>query len=53
VNDEMQTTIFGDEQPMSQVPHLNCTKKADCPAPADAHDPDCPVEQKLREIYGF
>lgn len=49
----MQLTVFGDEQPLSEVPHMNCTRSKNCPAPADAHADDCPVELALREEMGF
>ena len=30
-----------------------CTRDLGCTAPADAHEPDCPIEAKLREELGF
>lgn len=50
---DMQLDIFNVETPTSEVPHLNCTRTKDCPAPADAHAEDCPVEQELLNDIGF
>ncbi len=30
-----------------------CSRDIYCRAEADAHEPDCPVEQRLREDLGF
>jgi hypothetical protein len=30
-----------------------CTRDEHCLAPADAHEPDCPVELEMRRTYGF
>ncbi len=49
----MQTTIFGDEVPLHELPHLNCTNDEKCKAPVDAHLDTCPVEKRLREELGF
>lgn len=49
----MQLTVFGTELPTSEVPHLNCTRTANCPAPADGHADDCPREQELRDEFGY
>ncbi len=49
----MQLTVFGGEEPASEVPHMNCTNDEACKAPVDAHMDTCPVEKDLRKTYGF
>ncbi len=48
-----QLDIFGNERPTSEIPRMNCTSTHDCPAEADEHQPGCPVEQQLRDEFGF
>lgn len=35
------------------VPLSFCTQDADCGAQPDQHEPDCPVEQRLRDEFGL
>lgn len=42
-----------DPEPELEQLALVCTCDDRCEAPADAHEPDCPVEQKLAEEFGF
>lgn len=30
-----------------------CTRELGCQAPADMHEPDCPVEAQMKADYGF
>jgi hypothetical protein len=43
-----QETLF-DHQEQTAI----CTNDPACQAAADGHDPDCPVEEQLRNDFGF
>ena len=50
----MQLDMFGNEIPYEVVvQNAICTRDENCTAQADEHQPDCPVEQRLREEFGF
>ncbi len=51
--EQAQLDIFGNERPTSEIPRMNCTGNPDCPAEVDEHQPGCPVEQELRDAFGF
>lgn len=49
----MQLDIWNQETPTSMIPRLNCSNDENCTAMADEHLDTCPVEQRLRDLYGF
>lgn len=49
----MQLDIFGDETATKNLPRLNCTNDENCKAEVDEHTDTCPIEQRLREEFGF
>lgn len=51
---DLQMNIFGAEIPMDEVEqHAACTRDERCQAEADEHEPDCPVELRLKEYFGY
>ncbi len=53
MTEPMQTDLFGGERPTSEIPRMNCSNDEECHAEADEHKDTCPVEQRLREEYGY
>lgn len=52
--EDMQLNLYGGEVPLTKVMEdSTCTRDAQCKAPVDGHHEDCPVEQELREVFGF
>ena len=52
--EDMQLTLDGSAIPLSELPPLSpCTCDEGCRAEADEHMPQCPVEQKLLETFGY
>jgi hypothetical protein len=49
----MQLDIWNAETPTRELPRLNCTNDETCTALADEHIETCPVEQRLRDEFGF
>ncbi len=49
----MQTTIFGDEVPLHEIPRATCSNSKDCKAIASEHLDTCPVEIELKKTFGF
>ncbi len=49
---DMQMDIFGASVPTEAL-SSRCTRDETCRAEADQHEPDCPVEQRLREEIGY
>jgi hypothetical protein len=53
-DEDMQLTLDGSAIPLSELPPLSpCTCDESCRAEADEHIPECPVEQKLLETFGY
>ncbi len=49
----MQTTIFGDEVPLHEIPRATCSNSADCKAIASEHLDTCPIEIELKKVFGY
>ena len=51
---DTQLDIFGIETPVSELPEPGlCTASETCQAAVDKHEPDCPVERRLRDDFGY
>lgn len=48
---DLQLTLDGKEEPVDRYPC--CDRTDTCQADVDEHAPECPVEQQLRDTFGF
>ncbi len=49
---DVQLDIFGNAIPTEAL-GTPCTSSDDCRAEANRHEPDCPVEQRLKDELGY
>ncbi len=49
---DVQLDIFGNTIPTEAL-GTPCTSTDDCRAEANEHEPDCPVEQRLKDELGY
>ncbi len=49
---DVQLDIFGNMIPTEAL-GTPCTSSEDCRAEANEHEPDCPVEQRLKDELGY